>query len=556
LSKAGAAKIETRQLQKRYDTILSYQPETLVTDCTAIDLDFLAIQGQFESGTKVGIEIGERIYREGAFSHPVAKLTLDNPLSEDVPRGTRVMGVAISSQVGTVEGVTRDFWARGDTEVLVEYAISPDQSNYVQCQVGANPKPNFKGCFIDSGVLTVPEYQLSLPYSYDEETDNMNFRAIEGFSHYAQDLMAECEGNCPYPEFEIFAEYYGMPDYADTIITSAFNGETTFLANGNMDFSLLGDDGRAAFLERAMITMNIWMWVIRQMNFAIDICEGRVDCPEEDEFCEESPGLHAWDRGVAYYIGTLNTSPGSNNGKMLYNLANEECTQFKTCSSTGDSLTGEAFVNSEILDNFRGGQAKIMNRDCEGAKVLKDSIASLMTIPLIQGTLRYAHLLWDAEDYWEPYGGQAAAFAHSILPLVHECDKDAATLIHENLRVQNNPNVDFVAVKRALERNYACLKVTCSQVGGIYNEFSNGQYLENAEPCTEFFGKVTMDVDDDQKVMAVGLGIAIGVLAVLAIMVCIIRRAAERKILLKRQTLDVEGYEEKDPVLVTKSEIL
>jgi hypothetical protein len=31
--------------------------------------------------------------------------------------------------------------------------------------------------------------------------------------------------------------------------------------------------------------MNLWMWVIRQLNFAIDICEGKVDCPPADEFC-------------------------------------------------------------------------------------------------------------------------------------------------------------------------------------------------------------------------------------------------------------------------------
>jgi hypothetical protein len=39
------------------------------------------------------------------------------------------------------------------------------------------------------------------------------------------------------------------------------------------------------YIQRTLVTMNMWMWVIRQMNFAIDICEGKMDCPEEDEFC-------------------------------------------------------------------------------------------------------------------------------------------------------------------------------------------------------------------------------------------------------------------------------
>jgi hypothetical protein len=97
-----------------------------------MDLDLAAIEDQFKLGTKVGMETAERIYREGAFSHPVAKLTLDAPLSADVPRGTRVTGVAFSSSGGRVEARTREFWAKESMEVFVEYAISPDQSNVSQ----------------------------------------------------------------------------------------------------------------------------------------------------------------------------------------------------------------------------------------------------------------------------------------------------------------------------------------------------------------------------------------------------------------------------------------
>ena len=95
----------------------------------AMDLDFAAIQDQFELGTKVGMEKAEKVYREGAFSHPVAKLTLDAPLSEDVPRGTRVTGVAFSAQGGLIEGRTREFWPKGSTEVLVEYSIEASQAS-------------------------------------------------------------------------------------------------------------------------------------------------------------------------------------------------------------------------------------------------------------------------------------------------------------------------------------------------------------------------------------------------------------------------------------------
>jgi hypothetical protein len=154
-----------RELQT-YEKIQTYQPETLVTDnvrstlqytvslhanevqyllygtdlticfCflsdgiqAAMDLDLAAIQDQFKLGTKIGMATAERIYREGAFSHPVARLRLDAPLSQDVPSGTRVTGLAFSSSADEVEGRTRDFWAKGSTEVYVEYAVTPDQSN-------------------------------------------------------------------------------------------------------------------------------------------------------------------------------------------------------------------------------------------------------------------------------------------------------------------------------------------------------------------------------------------------------------------------------------------
>jgi hypothetical protein len=208
-------------------------------------------------------------------------------------------------------------------------------------------------------------------------------------------------------------------------------------------------------------------------------------------------------------------------------------------------LAGEAFVNIEIFDNFRGAQAKIKSKDCASAKVLKDAIVSLMTVPLVQGTIRYAHLLaaGAADDYWEPYGAQAAAFAAAVLPLVHHCDPDAAKLIHDNLKTQNKANVNFIAVKRALERNYACLKVTCTQVGGIYNPLAENFYFENAQPCIEFFGEVTMDINDNDKNLAMGLGIALGGLVVLACAVVGFTRYAEQRIKLKNPPLE----EHKDP---------
>ncbi len=207
-----------------------------------------AIEDQLQLGTKLGMEVAERIYREGAFSHPVAKLKLDSPLLEGIPSGTRVTGVASSASGGMVEGRTSYFSEKGSTDLIVEYAISADQSNYSRCQVGGSPSPNMQGCFIDSGAITVPEFKLTLPYSYDPQNDNFNIRALEGFSKFAEDLMNDCEGSCPYPEFEKFSSFYGLPDYGNNVISAAFDGVNTELLNGNLDFALLGDTARSGML--------------------------------------------------------------------------------------------------------------------------------------------------------------------------------------------------------------------------------------------------------------------------------------------------------------------
>lgn len=111
--------------------------------------------------------------------------------------------------------------------------------------MGANPQPNVEGCFVDSGALTIPDYKMTITYTYEPLSDNVLFRAFEGFSEFAQDFLGECEGNCPYPVYTNFYDYYGVYDYGDNLISSAFDGSSTMLGNGNMDFSNFGGAARA-----------------------------------------------------------------------------------------------------------------------------------------------------------------------------------------------------------------------------------------------------------------------------------------------------------------------
>merc|ERR1712194_589553 len=89
-------------------------------------------------------------------------------------------------------------------------------------------------------------------------------------------------------------------------------------------------------------------------------------------------------------------------------------------------------------------------------------------IPLIQGTLRYAHKI-EKKDTEEKGQAEGATFASGVLPHVHAQGAKggaAAQIIYDNMKVSNNPQTDFSAVKEAFESVYAEMGIDCELIGG------------------------------------------------------------------------------------------
>jgi hypothetical protein len=208
----------------------------------AIDLDLHVIKEQLQMGTSTSYRTAEKVYRDGAHSKSVADLHLDETLDQDHPKGTTVIGIAKKDDL-QVTGTLMEAAKKGDQFLLVQYSVNQIQSNYVHCQVGANPSPNTEGCFASSGSITLTDQPKTLGYTYDVTTENINFRTIAGFSIDAKAEMYSCD-TCPYPHYLKFAKYYGKFDYADHIITSAFDGISTDMSNGDMNFKLYSTDGQ------------------------------------------------------------------------------------------------------------------------------------------------------------------------------------------------------------------------------------------------------------------------------------------------------------------------
>jgi hypothetical protein len=103
--------------------------------------------------------------------------------------------------------------------------------------------------FASSAAIALPEIGGgSLGYTYNITSENLNHRTIRGFSTEAEEKMLKCKA-CPYPDFAMFDDYYGRPDYADHIIDAAFKGNPTELSEGNMNFGSYTDVGKAGTKE-------------------------------------------------------------------------------------------------------------------------------------------------------------------------------------------------------------------------------------------------------------------------------------------------------------------
>ena len=147
-------------------------------------------------------------------------------------------------------------------------------------------------------------------------------------------MYDDCPG-CPYKHYKQFYDYYGDYDYADKWVSAALAGtDMTFTSgkHGPNAFLTLGEAARVEAVKKGTVYLNVWMYVIREFEDAIDDCTSCTsDC---NEHSTNSGSVHAWDEGVAFYTGSLEgTVQGGNSaGKMVYRHAEKRCANFGTCA--------------------------------------------------------------------------------------------------------------------------------------------------------------------------------------------------------------------------------
>ena len=288
-------------------------------------------------------------------------------------------------------------------------------------------------------------------------------------------MLTGCPG-CPYVDFSYFNNYYGTPTYAHEWVEAAFDGTKTEFKNGNADFSLYGTYGREQVIKKGTAYMNVFMYVIREFEDALDDCTMLMP---DDNY----NSLHAWDEGVCFYTGSIEGQDGATNGgKLLHQLADKRCSNFKTCGPDGVDQAGQSKLNYDLFDLFALGNSQIQSGDCSSARQTTATITKLMYVPLIQSAMRSAYKV-DRLSGGEKDKAEGAVFAAAVLPRVHAANPDAAVIIYDNIRV-GAPSTDFEAVKGAFESVYADMGITCADIGGLI-DYSSEAYYPGMEPCTD-----------------------------------------------------------------------
>jgi hypothetical protein len=137
------------------------------------------------------------------------------------------------------------------------------------------------------------------------------------------------------------------------------------------------------------------------------------------------------------------------------------------------------------------GRNKILSGDCFTVVQDFDAIVDQMTVPLIQGMLKYAFKSDPANAQGSCTSGscdkawaEGWAFAAAVLPRLHYCSFEIADMVRRNLDTANAaPMKDgFGQLKAQVESTYPCLGITCADVGAF--QTSAGIY-EGMDACTD-----------------------------------------------------------------------
>lgn len=370
-------------------------------------------------------------------------------------------------------------------------------------------------------------------YIYDTRHDNRNKFTVQQLSSEAHSNMKMPVSKSYFEEFQLFRTFFGESAYADKWFEAAYNKVPTKFngGRGDSDFTVFVDRmGQGRAMETSVVAMHMWMHIVRHLSAAVELCgHGTAKAMQE------------LDQAVALYTGSLTARAGGHSGVLLYGLSQELGRHTKTSGFEGGTDSGPSHNNVEIIAGFKEIQKMLGDNSCSngGLQNLKATVVSYMKVPLIQGLLRstYSREFDAAElslDDNERAVAESATYATALLPFVHECDADAAQTLHELTKI-DAITTDFKKVKKALEKTYGCMNLTCEMVGGVWDRPSQ-VYRRGGEPCGFRRGGSGIQRSGGGALLKAGLSIF--VVAILGLLLYKFRHVVQRMAMRSQEPSD------------------
>ncbi len=291
--------------------------------------------------------------------------------------------------------------------------------------------------------------------SFDENGKFESLRSLKSFSvEQTLDMLDE-------PLFNFFIYSLQSSDgtfmsrdvrlYADSIVQDAFK-------NVNSTSKTLPVE--------ATLALNLWMYVAHLLYKTLKDCKKKVIVDDD--------GIHSIDIAVAYWIGDGQISGSSDNGHLLYALA-ERMDELFSQDKTRQSRT-----NTNILQLFNKAKHKIsLPGACSDnpssylhLSRIVNKITSLMAVPLIQSLI---HNLRNDDR------ARVKLYAHSVIPLMAGCSPDGFKYLEEKLLNMTYKVAEIDDIIFNIRNSYPCLGLSCSDIG-IHTSESNDAKLQCQDP--------------------------------------------------------------------------
>eukprot|EP00980_Cylindrotheca_fusiformis_P024658 scaffold12195_cov126-Cylindrotheca_fusiformis.AAC.2 len=299
------------------------------------------------------------------------------------------------------------------------------------------------------------------------------------------------------PQYDAFSRFYDDGSFVDKAIRAALRGD-----------GIWNKEQRNLLVLKSLQANVMYFGALQAVYEAVSDCSATV------QYRSSGGQTDAWDRAAAFLIGSLEgTEPnGSAEGYLFYSLAQEHCMAFGTC----DDPNATVEVNQRLIKLLYSGRGAVLGNSCNGLRKVADELSSLLLVPTIQGALITSIRLTGTKPLSKPIRrAEAYVYSRALLPIVDDIDRDASSVIEENLGDRSPASTKQIAshVFSAFAKVYPGMGVDCELIGKT----------DDFDPCAG----VVKGASSSGATLWIIIGVAIAV--VLAGGWCFLRRHQGKK---------------------------